>query len=74
MTLRIQLLLLPALILILAACGSSAPSEPASTAQEISSDDVLATVVSTVEDQINQWQAGQNDGQGSDEQSSLEDV
>lgn len=76
---KIRLFLLPALILILAACGSSAPAESEQTAQEISPDDVIATVVSAVDDRIDQWQAGQTGGQtsseqSSDERSSLEDV
>ncbi len=65
---KIRLFLLPALILILAACGSSTPADSEQIAQEISPDDVIATVVSAVEGRIEQWQNGQND-----ERSSLAD-
>jgi len=78
MTASIRLFLLSALIFILAACGSSAPTETEPTAQEINPDDVIATVVSVVDDQIDQWQDeridGETDGQTSSDTVDIDEI
>jgi len=75
MTAQLRLFLLPALILILAACGPSAPSETQPIAQEINPDDVVATVVSTIEGRLEQSPDGQSPNErSSDEHSSTESV